>query len=35
MVCVETDEDNLGFTYEMLDVYIRTGEVTDFRKKEL
>ena len=24
-LCGKTDEDNLGFTYEMLDVYIRTG----------
>lgn len=31
----KTDEDNLGFTYEMLDRYIRTGECedTDVRDK--
>lgn len=25
----KTDEDNLGFTYEVLDKYIRTGEIED------
>lgn len=25
----KTDEDNLGFTYEVLDKYIRTGEIDD------
>lgn len=25
----KTDEDNLGFTYEVLDKYIRTGEIAD------
>ena len=30
----KTDEDNLGFTYEMLDRYIRTGEIDDMEKKE-
>ena len=34
-LCGKTDEDNLGFTYEMLDVYIRTGEITDLEKKEI
>lgn len=26
-LCGKTDEDNLGFTYEVLDRYIRTGEI--------
>ncbi len=30
----KTDEENLGFTYEELDRYIRTGEITDPVKKE-
>ena len=30
----KTDEDNLGFTYDMLDKYIRTGEIEDDRIKE-
>lgn len=29
----KTDEDNLGFTYEELDRYIRTGEIEDQEKK--
>lgn len=29
----KTDEDNLGFTYAMLDHYIRTGEIDDEEKK--
>ena len=29
----KTDEDNLGFTYKMLDHYIRTGEIDDPEKK--
>ena len=29
----KTDEDNLGFTYEELDRYIRTGEIRDMEKK--
>ena len=33
-LCGKTDEDNLGFTYEVLDKYIRTGEC-DFKTKEL
>ncbi len=28
-LCGKTDEDNLGFTYEVLDRYIRTGEIED------
>lgn len=30
-----TDEDNLGFTYAMLDHYLRTGEIDDPEKKAL
>ncbi len=30
----KTDEDNLGFTYEVLDNYIRTGEIEDPEAKE-
>jgi NAD+ synthase len=30
----KTDEDNLGFLYEELDRYIRTGEIDDPQKKE-
>ncbi|MBQ8827999.1 MAG: NAD(+) synthase [Clostridia bacterium] len=33
-LCGKTDEDNLGFTYEMLDKYIRTGVCDDIEKKE-
>ena len=29
-----TDEDKLGFTYEVLDRYIRTGEIEDTKTKE-
>ena len=29
----KTDEDNLGFTYAMLDKYIRTGEIEDMDAK--
>ena len=32
-LCGKTDEDNLGFTYAMLDRYIRTGEIDDEEKK--
>ncbi len=32
-LCGKTDEDNLGFTYEMLDKYIRTGVCEDEEKK--
>ena len=28
-LCGKTDEDNFGFTYEVLDNYIRTGEIED------
>ncbi|MBE5935511.1 MAG: NAD(+) synthase [Lachnospiraceae bacterium] len=34
-LCGKTDEDNLGFTYAMLDKYIRTGICEDESKKEL
>ncbi len=34
-LCGKTDEDNLGFTYAELDVYIRTGEIKDKAKKEI
>ena len=30
----KTDEDNLGFTYAVLDRYIRTGEIDDLATKE-
>lgn len=30
----KTDEDKLGFTYEVLDKYIRTGEIEDLKTKE-
>ena len=30
----KTDEDNLGFTYAVLDRYIRTGEIDDIATKE-
>ena len=30
----KTDEDNLGFTYAVLDRYIRTGEIDDPGTKE-
>lgn len=33
-LCGKTDEDNLGFTYAELDVYIRTGVIEDPVKKE-
>lgn len=33
-LCQKTDEDNLGFTYEVLDKYIRTGVCDDTRAKE-
>lgn len=32
-LCGKTDEDNLGFTYEVLDHYIRTGECNDVETK--
>ena len=34
-LCGKTDEENLGFTYAELDVYIRTGKIEDQAKKEL
>ena len=34
-LCSKTDEENLGFTYEVLDKYIRTGECEDEQTKEL
>ncbi len=34
-LCGKTDEENLGFTYVELDVYIRTGKIEDATKKEL
>ena len=32
-LCGKTDEENLGFTYAELDIYIRTGEIEDKDKK--
>ena len=34
-LCGKTDEENLGFTYAELDVYIRTGKIDDLVKKEM
>lgn len=34
-LCGKSDEENLGFTYAELDVYIRTGYIADPAKKEL
>lgn len=34
-LCGKSDEENLGFTYAELDVYIRTGVLEDPAKKEL
>ena len=34
-LCGKSDEENLGFTYAELDVYIRTGKIEDKAKKEL
>jgi len=34
-LCGKTDEENLGFTYAELDVYIRTGKIEDLQKKEI
>ncbi len=34
-LCGKTDEENLGFTYSMLDKYIRTGICEDKDKKEI
>lgn len=33
-LCGKTDEDNLGFTYDMLDRYIRTGEIESEELKQ-
>lgn len=33
-LCGKTDEDNLGFSYAVLDKYIRTGEIEDMEVKE-
>lgn len=33
-LCGKTDEDNLGFPYEVLDRYIRTGEIDDLEVKK-
>lgn len=32
-LCGKTDEDNLGFTYDVLDRYIRTGKIDDIDSK--
>ncbi|MBO5435309.1 NAD(+) synthase [bacterium] len=32
-LCGKTDEDNLGFTYAVLDEYIRTGKIDDIEVK--
>lgn len=34
-LCGRSDEDNLGFTYAMLDRYIRTGDCEDAEKRAL
>lgn len=34
-LCGKTDEENLGFTYAELDVYIRTGVMEDAAKREM
>lgn len=34
-LCGKTDEENLGFTYEVLDRYIRTGQIDDEKTKEI
>lgn len=33
-LCGKTDEENLGFTYDVLDRYIRTGEIDDLEAKK-
>ena len=33
-LCGRTDEDNLGFTYDVLDKYVRTGEIEDEEVKK-
>ena len=34
-LCGKTDEDNLGFTYDELDRYIRTGQIDNEKTKEI
>jgi NAD+ synthase len=34
-LCGKSDEENLGFTYAVLDRYIRTGEIDDPDTKAL
>ncbi len=34
-LCGKTDEENLGFTYEELDIYIRTGVIEDKEKQAI
>ncbi len=34
-LCGKSDEENLGFTYAELDIYIREGKIEDQNKKEL
>ena len=34
-LCGKSDEENLGFRYAELDVYIRTGKIDDPATKEL
>lgn len=34
-LCGKTDEENLGFTYQELDIYIRTGRIENLQTKEL
>ena len=34
-LCGKTDEENLGFTYKVLDRYIRTGEIDDENIKQI
>ena len=34
-LCGKTDEENLGFTYNELDIYIRTGKIDNPETKEL
>ena len=33
-LCGKTDEENLGFTYDILDRYVRTGEIDDLEVKK-
>jgi NAD+ synthase len=34
-LCGKTDEENLGFSYDTLDKYIRTGIIDDEKTKEI